>query len=173
MSLTYDPHTVTPYVELGYLRPPPVALPDMSDDDASSIMSGTPILATHTEKTVQNKHANSHRTWWTIELIAAGIAVAGIALLAGILKYFDNKPQRDYHLMNSQTYNLNSIVAAIATVMRVALGVVLGSALSQCMWNRFSTKDGTVRHLTDLSVFDQASRGAWGSVRLIWLLRGT
>jgi len=139
---------------------------EISDDDDTSLMPET------TEDT-QHNHGTSHRTWWKVELVAASLAVAGIASLAGVLAGFNNKPQQEYLLFNSQTYNLNSIVAAIATLTRVALGVVLGSALSQCMWNRFSTRDRTGRALTDLSVFDQASRSAWGSAKLIWLLRGT
>lgn len=107
---------------------------------------------------------------WRVELIAATIAVAGIITLVAVLVKFDKQPQQEYHFIRNQTYTLNAIVALIATITRVAMGVTLGSALSQCMWNWFvdKSRDGTA--LSNLTLFDQASRGAWGSMKLLCLL---
>jgi len=107
---------------------------------------------------------------WRVELIAATIAVVGIITLVAVLAKFDKQPQQEYHFIRNQTYTLNAIVALIATVTRVAMGVTLGSALSQCMWNWFvdKSRDGTA--LNNLTLFDQASRGAWGSIKLLCLL---
>jgi len=179
MAPPYDLHSSTSDVELEDVDEHKLhstfgALNKLSHDNVCSIMHEVPAHTPPRGRVgTRYQQTASHCAWWRFELIAAGVAIAGIISLAAVLRVFDDKPQQDHPLFRSQTYNLNTIVAGIATITRYALGVVLGSAMSQCMWNRFATRDGTVRHFTDLTAFDEASRGAWGSAKLIWLLRGT
>ncbi|KAF3019338.1 hypothetical protein E8E14_010235 [Neopestalotiopsis sp. 37M] len=96
--------------------------------------------------------------------------------LIGILSRYDG--QLEPHFGSDDGLQLSTIVIAIMTVYRVALGSVVESALSQCAWiwvsaARQERKEKTEpARLEDFKMFDEASRGLLGCLSLIWRLRG-
>jgi len=58
---------------------------------------------------------------------------------------------------------LNAFVAFFTTLAAVTLLIPVTEAVSQWKWNYFMTE----QPLSDFEVFDDASRGAWGSVLLL------
>ncbi len=73
-----------------------------------------------------------------------------------------------------RSIGLNGLVALLSTVNRVALMVPVGSAMSQEVWLWFSsTRRRPVcrARLRDLESSDAASRGAWGSLLLLFRAR--
>jgi hypothetical protein len=64
--------------------------------------------------------------------------------------------------------SVNSVVSWLGTIARMCLLVPLSNGLGQLKWTWFSDRE---RSLTDISIFDAASRGASGSVQLIWRLK--
>jgi len=59
-------------------------------------------------------------------------------------------------------------ISVFSTLSKSALLVAVAEGISQLKWIYFRER----RHrLYDLQVFDEASRGPWGSLQLLWVLR--
>jgi hypothetical protein len=64
--------------------------------------------------------------------------------------------------------SLNTVLSTLRVALKGFLMIIIASALGQSKWLWFSDK----RHaLLDFQVFDQASRGPWGSLLPLWRLR--
>lgn len=99
------------------------------------------------------------RAWWP----EAAFSVSSYALLIAlivVLRRFDRRPGPD---------SLNTIVAIIATTCRAMTVVPIAEGLSQLKWNSFARSE---RPLADLYIFDQASRGPFGSLMLLLRAKG-
>ncbi|KAI1492866.1 hypothetical protein F5X96DRAFT_319561 [Biscogniauxia mediterranea] len=98
--------------------------------------------------------------WWLFE-IAAWVASA-IALVAIIITIAltDGKPlpQWPMHI------TLNSFVSFMSTIMKAALIIPVAEGISQLKWLWFKRAGD----LDDIQTFDEASRGSWGSMKLIF-----
>ncbi|PCH02285.1 Protein of unknown function DUF3176 [Penicillium occitanis (nom. inval.)] len=110
-------------------------------------------------------------SWWVIEILSSIVSLAAIGSLIGVLRHFDG------HALQTWPYKitLNSVVAALSTVARTALMIPVGQAVSQGAWNWFSAtrqKKKCESRLEDLEIFDGASRGALGSLKLLWRMKG-
>lgn len=115
-----------------------------SASNFSPMPSGKPSVARH-----------SWWWWWDImALVTYLILIIGLVIL---LKSIDNKPLRSWVI----PIQPNTVIAALATVSKAALLVPIASCLSQLKWHHFTSAP---RKLADLQLFDQASRGPWGSL---------
>lgn len=113
--------------------------------------------------------------WWYLDFIAIATALATLAAIVGILAAYDGQVQE---VWPSDVLTINGLVAILATICRGAFMASVASVLSQEKWNRFSDYSGTstetatdkprYRKLEDFAVLDEASRGSWGSLRLLW-----
>ncbi|KAM0806766.1 hypothetical protein AB5N19_07103 [Seiridium cardinale] len=101
--------------------------------------------------------------WWK-ELVWSVISVACIPALIGMLRRFDNQPLPDW----PHGITLNTAVAFISTLCRTAFLLPVVEALSQLKWNWYRKP----RSLQDFRVFDEASRGPWGSLKLLFTTKG-
>lgn len=63
--------------------------------------------------------------------------------------------------------NLSTLVALLSTILRASMAVVVAEILSQIKWSWFIERTRPLSHLQD---FDSASRGYFGSMRLVVLL---
>ena len=114
------------------------------------------------------------RWWWTWELLASALSIAATIALIVVLWQADGNAQQSW-MIGSTQLTLNTIVAAISTVIRAALLVAVAGALNQSLWNMFSSKKGTsgpARPLEDLDIFGGAASDSWGSLRLLWRTKG-
>ncbi|KAI0446161.1 hypothetical protein F4803DRAFT_559555 [Xylaria telfairii] len=100
--------------------------------------------------------------WWWWEIMAVAICIAAAAGLVALLKSIDDTPLRQWNL----PIQPNTAIASLTTVNKVALLVPAASCISQLKWRHFTSSP---RKLTDLQLFDGASRGPWGS--LIFLIQ--
>ncbi|KAK5460977.1 hypothetical protein LTS15_003040 [Exophiala xenobiotica] len=68
-------------------------------------------------------------------------------------------------------YNLsiNTLISFFVTIMKAAILFILAEGLSQLKWEWFRQ----TRPWAHLSRYDEASRGAWGCIRLLASLKGT
>lgn len=101
---------------------------------------------------------------WSYEVLAVLVSVSSFAGLVIALREFDGKPQEDWRYKH---VTRNTIVAAIATIARTSLLAAVTISISQNKWTWFSQRAGKARQLKDLKTFDDASRGAIGSLRLL------
>ncbi|XXG94969.1 hypothetical protein Hte_001228 [Hypoxylon texense] len=83
--------------------------------------------------------------------------------LVTLLTKMDNLPLQSWWL----PIEPNSLVAALTTIAKASMMVPTASCIGQLKWRHFMTQP---RRLIDLQLFDDASRGPWGSAVLLWSL---
>lgn len=141
-------------------------------------LSGEPedIALVDQPATLHPPRPSSHRRspffrWWIPELLSSTISLVALAILIVLLRVYDGRPLNDLRLPSWLT--LNGLIAAIATINRVALVAPIEAAISQEAWLWFSSPRQRIllqSRLEDLEISDAASRGVWGS--LMFMFRG-
>lgn len=101
--------------------------------------------------------------WWE----AGGVALSVIftCLIAAILISTDDKSLASWSL----SIQPNSLIAVFSTLAKTALLVPVTECISQLKWNHFENP----KRLSQLQVFDDASRGPWGALILLLKARMT
>lgn len=82
-----------------------------------------------------------------------------------VLLFRDEKPLPDWPL----GLTVNTVVALLATGCRATQVVPISEGIAQLKWNWLAKGQ---KPLMDLEVFNQASRGPWGSIRMVFTARG-
>ena len=129
---------------------------------------GTPMLTSvFPLKSKRLRPSRSRRCGgpWTLEIVTMAIAIGAVGAIMGVLARFNGQalPEWPYYI------TLNALIALLATVTTATMSLSLNNGLSQLKWVRFK-KDRAP--LTDMEVFDEASRGTWGALRLLTSARG-
>jgi hypothetical protein len=121
--------------------------------------------------------ANRSRTcvrwlhWWGWELGACFGSLAAFIAMFALLMTYNNKTQPNW----PYRITLNSAVSWLTAIMKGMLLVPAAACISQSTWIYYESKSyGTSKghSLKALTTYDSASRGPWGSVQLLWALRG-
>jgi hypothetical protein len=99
--------------------------------------------------------------WWTTEILAWLAAVISMAIIMYMLKRFDQKRQAEWPFIIS----VNAFLQVFTTIFRGAVLVPVAQGISQLKWTWFLNR---THSLNDFAIFDDASRGIWGSLHLIW-----
>lgn len=102
-------------------------------------------------------------TWtdsWLPEILAAVFSIVSIALLIGFLAYIHGKPYATWRYSASP----NAVISIIVTATKATILILVPSCLSQLKWNRYQSP----APLYHMQLYDQASRGAWGSFLILW-----
>ncbi|KAM0812024.1 hypothetical protein AB5N19_14341 [Seiridium cardinale] len=102
------------------------------------------------------RSTQSNRWWWWWEIGAAFLSVACVVAITAVLSYIDNKTIKEWNFSISP----NSLIAIVTTVSKAAMMVCIASCISQKKWGYFASRP---RLIKDLDLFDNASRGPWGS----------
>ena len=114
---------------------------------------------------VPANRSDSLRLWvaktWFKEVLAWLVSACFTIGLVYTLRRFQGHsiPSYPYHI------TLNTIIALLSTMARLFMMKPLVEALSQLKWLWFVRK----RQLTHFTAFDEASRGPWGSFKLMRL----
>lgn len=132
--------------------------------------SPTPSPSKDTEVTGEksadnNIHHSSSAidSWWGWDILALSLGLAILIAIIAILRVYDGKQQPTWKLIS-----LNTLLSWLSTVAKGCIAFSLSSGLSQLKWVWFAQRK---RPLSDLSVFDNASRGLYGSAELLWALK--
>ncbi|KAM7192641.1 Protein of unknown function (DUF3176) domain containing protein [Rhypophila sp. PSN 637] len=85
--------------------------------------------------------------------------------VVGTIHPYQGKPLPNwpYHLQ------INTVVSIYFTVIKACMLFILAEGLGQLKWGWFSS--GQTRPLYHLAAYDNATRGPWGSLNLLWKLR--
>jgi hypothetical protein len=102
---------------------------------------------------------------WSIEYISCLISVAAYVSIVLVLNRYDQKAMPSWPLGIS----LNTLLAFLTAISQTCFVQPVVQGLSQMKWNWFAGKD---RPLVDFESFDNASRGAWGSILLVFSTKG-
>ena len=97
--------------------------------------------------------------WWEIGSVA--LSLTCMALLVSMLLKSDGMELEKWDM----PIQPNSLIAVLTTVAKTAMMVPVASCLSQLKWRHFT--GGSTDSLYALQVFDDASRGPWGSFMLL------
>ncbi|KAF2456143.1 hypothetical protein BDY21DRAFT_269656, partial [Lineolata rhizophorae] len=111
---------------------------------------------------------NSSDHWlqrWFLEIASWIFSAACMGAILICLFVFDGKPLRQWFLGLS----LNAYISVLSRVATSALLHPTSQALGQLKWSWFRKKS---KKMWDFEIFDDASRGPWGSVMLIILTKG-
>ncbi|KAK8115760.1 hypothetical protein PG984_012262 [Apiospora sp. TS-2023a] len=134
---------------------------------ASSAESGTPNNALNAEKEGINRtHENKCRLWqWNIELLMCFLVFTVPLIAFGTLFPFRAKPLPQWPFR----ITINSLLAVYSTILKAAISFVLSSGIAQLQWTWFCS--ASQRPLHDAVRYDDAGRGPWGSMRILWAHR--
>lgn len=100
---------------------------------------------------------------WLWEALGCFVAIAVHLAMIALLEVYDDARVSSWN----RPWTLNSNIALMITVIKGAALIPVASALGQLKWRRF----GKYRGLNDMDIFDDASRGTLGSIRLMWHLK--
>ncbi|KAG9188423.1 hypothetical protein G6011_02346 [Alternaria panax] len=116
--------------------------------------------------TKSNSQAGLSRTRsWAFEIMAVTIGLGAVAAIIGVVSKYNGRALPDW----PHDITLNALIALLATFANAAMSVCLSSGISQAKWIRFKQASNP---LSDMEAFDDASRGSWGSIKLLGTARG-
>lgn len=98
---------------------------------------------------------------WLAEILAITFSVCCLVAIILVLRVYESKaiPQIPFGL------TLNAIISILASGSKSSLLLAVAGAISQLKWCWFTDKR---RPLEDMQDFDDASRGPWGSLSLLF-----
>ncbi|KAH7355650.1 hypothetical protein BKA66DRAFT_553649 [Pyrenochaeta sp. MPI-SDFR-AT-0127] len=135
---------------------------DGSSDDGRIDEEYRPSLHSIPNITIKNRLLRFD--WWW-EVGALVVATINIIAIITVLVHANGKPILDWHVPIQPA----SLVAIFSTIAKSSLLVPLAACLSQLKWSYFE-KPQTLSHMQD---FEDASRGPWGAMMLLWKVKGT
>ncbi|KAI0536019.1 hypothetical protein GGR58DRAFT_528840 [Xylaria digitata] len=110
------------------------------------------------------RHKSYGEIWsdtWLWEILSIILSGVCFALTLVLLKIYDQRPPPQF----IYGITLNALISILTTFSKSALLVVVAGAISQLKWRWFQNTNG--KSLLDTQLFDDASRGPWGSVVIL------
>ena len=99
---------------------------------------------------------------WFLEISAVVLNLAAVTTIVVLLACTNGIALSEYTFIIS----FNAVISILGAISRVSLGFAIGSCLGQGKWNFFRKPSSIV----GFRIFEDASRGPWGSLQLlIWL----
>jgi hypothetical protein len=131
-------------------------------------LSSTPMQKLHFTKHLSNplsKPTKFSVCDWQWEFAAAIFSLSTLAALFSVLVSYDSKSLSSWNHVFGITFN--NLITILSTLSRTALMVPVASCMSQLKWIHLV---GAPVSLRNVQIFEDASRGPWGSLELIWRL---
>ncbi|KAF2439804.1 hypothetical protein P171DRAFT_318105, partial [Karstenula rhodostoma CBS 690.94] len=103
---------------------------------------------------------------WLLELISWSLSAGCMAGIVGMLMGYQNKRIPDWPF----GLTLNACISVLAKIASAALLLPVSEALGQLKWSWFQGDNS--KKMWDFEIFDNASRGPWGSLLLLVRTKG-
>lgn len=103
-------------------------------------------------------------SWWWGEIVAVAVSIAAMIAMLVVLAQSNGRALAWWTFF----FQPNTVVSILAMVSKASMMLVVSACLSQLKWRHFQ---GRPRPLHHLQVFDDASRGPWGSLIFVGSLR--
>jgi hypothetical protein len=97
--------------------------------------------------------------WWP-EMLSCAVSIISTISLVFVLRNYNNNALPQWPL----GLTLNTLIAFLATVSRSTFIIPVNECVSQSKWLWFRRN----KPLKDFQTFDEASRGPWGSLKLVF-----
>ncbi|RTE77754.1 hypothetical protein BHE90_007760 [Fusarium euwallaceae] len=145
-------------------KTPRPAVQQVSLDDRDAPIS--PLLPTHPASTLQSPKGKTSKfrlvfSVWSLELGSLLLSLLSFACLVTLLFVYDREPISKW---TKFPLSLNAVISILGAITKASLAFVVSMCLSQCKWNWVGN---FAEPLVDFDRFDAASRGPWGSGRLL------
>jgi hypothetical protein len=102
---------------------------------------------------------------WLVEIVSWIISAICMAAIIGVLIFLKDKKLKTGPL----GLTLNTYIAVLSKIASAALLLPTSEALGQLKWSWFQ---GGSKKMWDFEIFDNASRGPWGSILLLIRTKG-
>ncbi|KAJ4298082.1 hypothetical protein N0V90_005981 [Kalmusia sp. IMI 367209] len=126
----------------------------------------TGFSSTHAKRNHRSSFSLSDS--WICEIVCVFLGAVLILALYLVLRHYDGQTAPQFGTAFGAALTLNTVAAIIVTGARTALLLPVAECVGQLKWIWFS-KD--YRQLSDMSIFDKASRGLSGGFGLLWRTR--
>lgn len=103
---------------------------------------------------------------WRLELMSWAFSAMCMCSIVAMLCVFQNQPLPGHWVMN---ITLNAYIAILSKALSASLLLPISEALGQLKWSWFQD----AKKMSDFEMFDNASRGPWGSFILLVRTKGT
>lgn len=100
---------------------------------------------------------------WYLEILWCLVSVACFCALTVVLRRFNGQPLPKWRY----GLTINTAVAFLSTISRAGFVIAVSESVSQLKWLWHRRE----RPLVDFQAFDEASRGPWGSLKLLVVMR--
>ncbi|KAI8649427.1 hypothetical protein NCS56_01491000 [Fusarium sp. Ph1] len=145
-------------------KTPRPAVQPVSPDDRDAPIS--PLLPTHPATALGSAKGKTNKfrvvfSVWSLELGSLLLSLLSFACLITLLFVYDREPISKW---TKFPLSLNAVISILGTISKASLAFVVSMCLSQCKWNWVGN---FAEPLVDFDRFDAASRGPWGSGRLL------
>ncbi|KAB5566193.1 hypothetical protein GE09DRAFT_1284036 [Coniochaeta sp. 2T2.1] len=104
---------------------------------------------------------------WTFEFLSLFCGLGSLIVIAVVLSQADGKPPPHWAL----GITLNTLLAFLTSFAKVAFTLPIIEGLAHLKWIWFTSPEG--RSLGDFALFDNATKGPWGCLKLLLSFRGT
>lgn len=104
--------------------------------------------------------------WWTFEMFCLTLSTGCLFTITLLLIMAANRPTGSIY---SGAVDLGQVLTLLFSVAKWSLLLATVEALGQLKWSWLVRRP---RKMIDLETFDLATKGAWGSLRLLWRTRG-
>ncbi|KAK1675306.1 hypothetical protein BDP55DRAFT_552815 [Colletotrichum godetiae] len=98
---------------------------------------------------------------WILEILAVSLSISALVAIAILLPLYNDKPLSSW----SFHFSFNTVVSILGATSRATLAFAVSACISQGKWNWYRKRDDTIMVFDR---FEEASRGPWGSARLLW-----
>lgn len=106
---------------------------------------------------------------WLLELISWLFSAVCMAAVIAVLIYLKDDPLAKWSLAEKTGLTLNAYISVLSKMAGAALILPVSEALGQLKWSWFQQNS---KQMWDFEIFDNASRGPWGSFLLLIRTKG-
>jgi hypothetical protein len=147
-------------------KPPSIEISAPAGEDVES----SPNLAERIERRLyQYSISGNIMKRWLLEVISWVFSAICMAAVIAVLIYLKDDPLKKWHLAESTGLTLNAYISVLSKMAGAALILPVSEALGQLKWSWFQQNS---KQMWDFEIFDNASRGPWGSVLLLIRTKG-
>lgn len=97
-------------------------------------------------------------------MLAASFSIICVISMVALLTTIDGKPYKPWRMGNVHI-TPNTLLSILATLSKSSLLLAVAEALGQLKWIYFQQR---THRLFGLQIFDEASRGPFGALKLLW-----
>jgi hypothetical protein len=106
---------------------------------------------------------------WLLEIVSWIFSALCMTAVIAVLIYFKDDPLSKWTLADTTGLTLNAYISILSKMAGAALILPVSEALGQLKWSWFQQNS---KQMWDFEIFDNASRGPWGSMLLLVRTKG-